>query len=97
MEGFAELIGIAKQKIYDKTRRYMPNYMLIASDILPILSFLRGFRAAPVSVVNGPYLAGTLDGIKVYVTPNIAPGKFVLGVNGDDMMSSAAVFAPYMA
>jgi hypothetical protein len=35
--------------------------------------------------------------MKVFVTPNIAPGKFVMGVNGDDMMSSAAVYAPYMA
>jgi hypothetical protein len=35
--------------------------------------------------------------MKVFVTPNIAPGRFVLGVNGDDMMSSAAVYAPYMA
>jgi hypothetical protein len=38
-----------------------------------------------------------LNGVKVYVTPNIAEGKFVVGVNGDDMMSSAAVYAPYMA
>ena len=35
--------------------------------------------------------------MKVFVTPNIDPGKFVIGVNGNDMMSSAAVYAPYMA
>ena len=33
----------------------------------------------------------------MFVTPNVKPGTFVLGVNGDDMMSSAAVYAPYMA
>ena len=96
-EGFAETIEIGKQKIYDRTRRFAPNYILVASNVLPILSFINDFTAAPTSSVNGPYFAGTLHGIRVFVTPNIAPGKFVLGVNGDDLMSSAAVFAPYMA
>lgn len=96
-EGFAETVEIGKQKIYDRTRRFAPNYILVASNILPILSFINDFTAAPISSVNGPYFAGTLHGIRVFVTPNIAPGKFVLGVNGDDLMSSAAVFAPYMA
>lgn len=96
-EGFSEIIEIGKQKIYDKTKRFAPNYMLCASNVLPVLSFIKGFKAAPVSSINGPYFAGTLNGIKVFVTPNIDAGKFVLGVNGDDMMSSAAVYAPYMA
>lgn len=96
-EGFGEIIEIAKQKIYDRTKRFTPNYMLIASNVLPVLKFLKGFVASRVGSMNGPYLAGTLDGIKVFVTPNIAPGKFILGVNGDDMQSSAAVYAPYMA
>ena len=95
-EGFTEIVAIAKQKIYDRTKRFAPNYMLIASNILPILSMVKAFSAAPASTVNGPYFAGTLDGLKVYVTPNIAPGKFVLGVNGSDLETSAAVYAPYM-
>ena len=96
-EGFAEVVEIGKQLIYDNTKRFAPTYMLIASDILPILSFVKGFSAASTSSVNGPYFAGTLNGLKVFVTPNIKSGTFVLGVNGDDMMSSAAVYAPYMA
>lgn len=94
--GFVEVLEIARQKIYDRTKRFAPNYMLIASNILPILAFIPGFEAAPVGSVNGPYFAGTLNGLKVFVTPNIAAGTFVIGVNGDDMMSSAAVYAPYM-
>jgi hypothetical protein len=70
--------------------------MLIASNILPILNFIKGFAPAPAGKINGPYFAGTLNGVKVFVTPNIAAGKFVIGVNGDDLMSSAAVYAPYM-
>ena len=95
-EGFSEVLEIAKQKVYDATRRFVPNYMLIASNILPVLTFINGFSAASTSNINGPYFAGTLNGIKVFVTPNIEPGKFVVGVNGSDMMSSAAVYAPYM-
>lgn len=96
-EGFAEVVEIAKQIIYDRTKRFAPNYMLIASNILPILVFIKGFKAADTKSINGPYFAGTLNGVKVFVTPNIEAGKFVLGVNGDDLMSSAAVYAPYMA
>lgn len=36
----------------------MPNYMLIAADILPILGFVKGWQPASVSRVNGPYFAG---------------------------------------
>ena len=58
---------------------------------------ISAFKAAATGAINGPYLAGTLNGLKVFVTPNIEAGTFVVGVNGSDMMSSAAVYAPYMA
>lgn len=96
-EGFAEVVEIARQKIYDATKRFAPNYMLIASNVLPVLTFMKGFTAAPAGQINGPYFAGTLNSLKVYVSPAMEPGEFVCGVNGDDMMSSAAVYAPYMA
>lgn len=96
-EGFSEVIEIGRQIIYDRTKRFAPNYMIIASDVLPILTFMKGFSAAPAGQINGPYFAGTLNGLKVYVSPAIKPGRFLLGVNGDDMMSSVAVYAPYMA
>lgn len=95
-EGFSELVGIAKQIIYDRTKRFAPNYMIISSSLLPILGFLRNWTPAPAGKINGPYFAGTLEGLKVFVSPAMARGRFVIGVNGDDMMSSAAVYAPYM-
>ena len=96
-EGFAEVIEVGRQIIYDRTKRFAPNYMIIASDVLPILTFMKGFKAASTGSINGPYFAGTLNGLKVYVSPAIKAGRFLLGVNGDDMMSSVAVYAPYMA
>jgi hypothetical protein len=95
--GFSEILEIGRQIIYDRTRRFAPNYMIIASDVLPVLTFIPGFTAAPAGQVNGPYFAGTLNALRVYVSPAMDPGKFCIGCNGDDMMSSVAVYAPYMA
>lgn len=91
---FSEAIAKAKAILYKRTGKFVPNYMLIAANILPILGFVRTWTPAPVAQVNGPYFAGTVDGVKVFVSPAIADDKFVLGVNGSDMMTSAAVYAP---
>ena len=94
--GFAEVMEIAKQKIYDATKRFAPNYMVCASNLLPVLTFMDAFKAAPAGSINGPYFAGTIGSLKVFVSPAMAAGDFVIGVNGDDLMSSVAVYAPYM-
>ena len=57
-EGFAEILEIARQKIYDRTKRFAPNYMLVASNLLPVITFIPGFKAAPAGQINGPYFAG---------------------------------------
>ena len=96
-EMFNEIISRAKKVIYDRTQKFAPNYVICASNMLPILSVITAYKAAPTGAINGPYFAGTINGLKVFVTPNIEAGKFVVGCNGNDMMSSAAVYAPYMA
>lgn len=93
---FTFILQQARKIIYNRTKKFAPNWILVSSDLLPIMSFIPSFTAAPAGQVNGPYFAGTVDGLKVFVTPNIDDGKFVVGVNGTDMMSSAAVYAPYM-
>ena len=62
-----------------------------------MFAFIRDWTPAPVSDVNGPYFAGTLGSLKVFVSPALEAGKFIVGVNGSDLMSSAAVYAPYMS
>lgn len=37
-----------------------------------------------------------MNGLKVFVTPNLPEDRFVIGVLGNDMLTAAAVFAPYM-
>jgi len=95
--GFLEIVEMAKAIIYDRTKKFHPNYMVIASDILPVLRFINGFTAVKNAKMNGPYKVGELDGLNVYVSPLMGKGEFFLGLNGNDMMSSAGVYAPYMA
>ena len=95
--GFSEIIELASQHIYDRTQKHAANYMICASNVKPVLALVEGWKAASTSKINGPYFAGELNGIKVFVSPAIKPGRFIMGYNGDDMMTSAAVYAPYMA
>jgi hypothetical protein len=94
---FLEVVEEAKAIIYNRTRKFHPNYMVIAADVLPVLRFVNGFTAVKNAKMNGPYKVGELDGLNVYVSPALNPGDFFLGLNGNDMMSSAGVYAPYMA
>ena len=71
--------------------------MIASSSLKPILVMMDGYKAAGGAKINGPYFAGEINGIKVYITPMLQNGEYVLGFNGDDMITSAAVFAPYMA
>ena len=95
--GFAEIVELASQHIYDATQKHAANYMIAASDIKPVLALVEGWKGASTSKINGPYFAGTLNGMKVYISPALKPGEFICGYNGDDMVTSAAVYAPYMA
>lgn len=95
--GFLEIVEMAKAIIYNRTKKFHPNYMVIASDVLPVLRFVNGFTAAKNAKMNGPYKVGELDGLNVYVSPLLGKGEYFLGLNGNDMMSSAGVYAPYMA
>ena len=95
--GFLEVIEQAKAIIYNRTKKFHPNYMVISADCLPVLRFVNGFTAVKNAKMNGPYKVGELDGLAIFVSPALASGEFFLGLNGSDMMSSAGVYAPYMA
>lgn len=54
MESFARVIEEAKNVIYKKTNRFMPNWMVCSPEIMPILTFVPGFVPAANASVNGP-------------------------------------------
>ena len=94
-EGFARVLEQAKAVVYKKTGRWMPNWMLVGPEVMPILSFVKGFQPAANAVVNGPYVAGTVAGLKVVVSPMLGKECF-LGVLGADGKTATGVYAPYM-
>lgn len=97
-EGFSEkVIAAAKKIIYTRTQKFAPNYMVCGANIVTILPYLKGWTSANTNSVNGPYYAGSVDGLKVYVSPSMKENEFFFGVNGSDLQTSAAVYAPYMA
>lgn len=95
--GFLEVVEAAKAILYNRTQKFHPNYMIIASDVLRVLRFVNGYTPVKTAKMNGPYKVGELDGLAVYVSPRLESGEFFFGLNGNDMMSSAGVYAPYMA
>lgn len=95
--GFLEIFSRAKTIIYKRTKKFHPNYMVCAADVLNVLEFVNGYKAANVSKMYGPYKAGELNGVTIYVSPILNDGEFFFGLNGSDMMSSVGVYAPYMA
>ena len=94
---FAETIEEAATEIYLRTQKYGANYMIISPLLKPMFTLMDGYKPASNIKMNGPYFAGTLNGLKVYVSPVIEANRYVVGYNGDDMVTSAAVYAPYMA
>ena len=96
-EGFLEILELGRAIMYKRTQKFSPNFMICDAMIIPIFTFVPGWKPSNVTVPNGPYFAGTINNIKVYVSPMIQDGTFVLGVKGGDMQSAAGVYAPYMA
>lgn len=94
--GFEEAIYEAAQVIYNRTQKFTANYMVIASDILPIISLCKSFVAAPVTNISGPYMAGTFGGMKVFVSPSLAKGEAFFGYKGNGLEAAPAVLGTFM-
>lgn len=92
---FLSTIEEASRKIYDKTKKYSANYMVVSSAYRPILTMIDGFKASEIK--PGPYYCGNVAGLKVYVSPTLDPEQAFVGFNGNDLATSSAVFAPFMA
>lgn len=95
-EGFARKLEQAKAAVYKATGRFMPNWMIVSPDVMPILTFVKGFNASNNTVANGPYVAGTVAGMKVIVSPAIGEKVCYLGVLGADGKTAVGIYAPYL-
>lgn len=95
-DGFSEVISLARAIVFKRTQKYSPNWMLCAPDVLPVLRMVTGFRAAPTSVMAGPFLAGEIDGMKVFVSAHLADGTFCFGAQYAELQANCGVLATYM-
>ena len=75
----AELL--AETSLFQSTRRFRPNYLLISSDLLPVLLFHREFTIEPCIKINGIYVAGKYKNLPVLVSPTLDRGQMIWGVN----------------
>lgn len=95
-EAFAETLLALGKTVRDRTKRYGINYIVGATDLPLVVSLMKNWKDSGQSQKPGPYFAGTINGIKVYVHPEMEQGKFFGGYHGDDLMTSSAVYGPYM-
>lgn len=95
-EAFAETLLALSKVVRDRTKRYGINYIVGATDLPLVTGLMKNWKDSGQSQKPGPYLAGTINGIKVYVHPEMAQGHFFGGYHGDDLMTSSAVYGPYM-
>lgn len=81
--------GMASMMVYDITKRYRSNFVIVSSDIIPILDCCDLFEGC---CDTDSYKAGSLEcGIDVFVEPNLDPGIMVFGYT-DEMQVSLICF-----
>ena len=95
-EAFAETLLALSKVIRDRTKRYGINYIVGATDLPLVVGLMKNWKDSGQSTKPGPYFAGSINGIKVYVHPEMEQGHFFGGFHGDDLMTSSAVYGPYM-
>ena len=95
-ESFAETLLALSKVIRDRTKRYGINYIVGATDLPLVVGLMKNWKDSGQSTKPGPYFAGSINGIKVYVHPEMEQGHFFGGFHGDDLMTSSAVYGPYM-
>lgn len=93
-DGFQAIINEGANAINQATRRVRANYMVCGLEVLTVLSVMRNFKPSG-NIANGPYYAGMIGDIKVYVSPDFPSNEFVLGYKGNSMFEAGAFYCPY--
>lgn len=84
-------------KIYKATRKVRGNWLVGGVNIGTVCSSIVGFKAADVTVSNGPCFYGTLpNGVKVYLNPDFDDDVFVVGYKGTNMFDTGYILGMYM-
>ncbi len=99
-ELFYAVVDVAAE-IYNKTRRY-PNFVVCNPKVAAYFK-RSGDYVAPtaekgqVALLKRLFVAGTLnDEFAVYVVPNLAVDKILVGYKGGSEIESGGIYAPYI-
>ena len=57
-ESFVSYVEKARVALYNRTQKFMPNFMLADPALLPILALISAWKPSSTSAVVGPYMAG---------------------------------------
>lgn len=89
-----DMIAQADVALYQNTMKYSATYILCGMNALRFFGFCRDFKAASAKTAVGPYVAGTVLGKTIVVSPAVPANKIYFGVNTPD--ASAVIYAVYM-
>ena len=95
---FKSMLQLAGDLMRTQNGRGGVDFMLTGTQGASIVRSLRGFRPATVNYNStGPYVLGTVDGIKVVADPQrIGKDKYYFGYKGTQMGNSGSVLAEFL-
>lgn len=82
---------LADAHIFKNTKKFRAKYLIMSSDLLPVFVFSPEFKRVPLSKMHGIYVAGLYKNIPVLVSPRLAKGEMIWGVN-EKLSSSVLTF-----
>lgn len=85
-------LSYAQQVLYNRTKKYIPTYMIVSAEIVPMLAFCQqDFEMTDVTKVNGSYQCGTYKGLDVLVSPGLEPNECVFGFKSSLLEDSSII------
>ena len=83
-------LSYAQQVLYNRTKRYIPTYMIVSAEIVPMLPFCQQhFEMNDVTKVNGSYQCGKYKGLDVLVSPGLESNECVFGFKSSLLADSS--------
>ena len=95
---FKDAVYKAVNRVFAKNKRFPANILIVGIDALTIVQTLPGYKGIGIGEeLGGPRVVGTLDGLKVIASPDIAANEWlVLFKSTKQNLNAGIVFGPYI-
>lgn len=95
--GILDVITVAKNTIFDQTRRAEGNFIVAGVEVCNVIESLETrFRRTQDKPLAGPYVVGYVDDMPVIKNPYYSPKTYLVGHRGSVWLDVGYVYAPYM-